>query len=53
MAVLRMRNDEQRGQLLNLSGDLPTEQVYLPWMRDDDRWVTRVLDVVELLDFGH
>lgn len=53
MAVLRMRNDEQRGQLLNLSGDLPTEQVYLPWMRDDDRWVTRVLDVVELLDFVH
>jgi hypothetical protein len=53
MAVLRLRNNQQREALLSLGGDSPTEQVYLPWIREHNRWVTRVLDVVELLDFIH
>ena len=53
MAVLRLRNEEQRKALLSLGGGSPIEQVYLPWIRENNHWVTRVLDVVELLDFIH
>jgi hypothetical protein len=53
VAVLRLRNDKQRKLLLHLSGNSLTEQMHLPWMSQDNQWVTRVLDVVELLDFVH
>ena len=51
MALLRLRNHEQRQQLLNLFGDSVQDQVYLPWRRDGEYWVTPVLDIIELLDF--
>lgn len=53
MAVLRLRNKEQRERLLSLGGNSPLEQMHLPWIHEDNQWVTRVLDVVELLDFVH
>lgn len=53
MTVLRLRNKEQREQLLSLGGNSLAEQMHLPWVYDGNQWVTRVLDVVELLDFVH
>lgn len=51
MVVLRLRNREQREQILSLFGNSVQDQVFLPWRQENARWVTPVLDVVELLDF--
>ena len=50
-AVLRSRA-AVRDKLLALVGGSPSEQLYLPWVqRDEENWVTPILDVVELVDF--
>lgn len=51
MAVLRLRNDDQRRVLLELFSSDPREQIYLPWIKQGDNWTTPVLDIVELLNF--
>ena len=59
MAVLRLRNQEQRDALFELVGSTDNEKPHLPWIRKENkgkndkkvRWVTPVLDVVELFDF--
>jgi len=53
MATLRLSNSKQRQALLELVGTKLEQQVYLPWIRRQDDWVTPVLDVAELLDFVH
>lgn len=51
-AVLRLRNSQQRRDLLRLVSDDPLEQVYIPWQKSaEDRWHTSILDIVELIDF--
>ena len=51
MVALRSR-DSLRKKVLELVGDTPAQQIYLPWIQKGDNiWVTPVLDVVELIDF--
>lgn len=51
MAVLRLRDEDQRQELFKLVGTDTAEKLRIPWVKQGDRWTTPILDVVELFDF--
>lgn len=52
MAILRLRDMDQRKELLALFDRNPDELFYMPWIRKNGGvWTTPVLDIVELIDF--
>jgi len=53
MALLRLRDKEQRKALLKLFGTEVEQQLHIPWLpkKDSHDFITPIVDIAELIDF--